>query len=150
MSASEDDAPRVAAEPATLALRLVAMVYDAIPLLPILLLVSTLALLLNGGEPVTAPAARLGLLAATWLAIGAYFVVSWRRGGATMGMRPWRLQVRDRDGRIATTSALWARYALATVSLGAAGLGFLWSLFDGDRRTWHDLGSGTVLLRVAG
>jgi uncharacterized RDD family membrane protein YckC len=35
------------------------------------------------------------------------------------------------------------------VSLAAAGLGFLWSLVDAERRTWHDLASGTVLVRLA-
>ena len=44
--------------------------------------------------------------------------------------------------------ALALRYAVATLSLAAGGLGFLWSLIDRERRTWHDLASGTVLVRL--
>jgi uncharacterized RDD family membrane protein YckC len=115
--------------------------------LPIALLVSAATLALNGGEPVVAPAGRAAMAAALWLAGGTYFVVSWRRGGRTLGMRPWRLRVVDAQGRPATTRASWMRYAVATLSLACAGLGFAWSLVDGERRTWHDLASGTRLVR---
>src|SRR3546814_5620008 len=33
-----------------------------------------------------------------WLLSGLYAVVSWRRGGQTLGMRPWRLVVVGADG----------------------------------------------------
>jgi uncharacterized RDD family membrane protein YckC len=75
-------------------------------------------------------------------------VFSWRRAG-TLGMRPWRLRVVAPDGRPATSRALLLRYAVATLSLFAFGLGFLWSLVDRDRRTWHDLAAGTLLVRLA-
>jgi uncharacterized RDD family membrane protein YckC len=139
-------APR-AATPAALGWRLLAMTYDAIPLVPLALAISALFLLLNGSRPVTAPAGKLAMLATLWLACGAYFVLSWRRGGQTMGMRPWRLRVVDARGERARAGALWLRYAIATLSLAAAGLGFAWSLVDAERRTWHDLASGTVLVR---
>ena len=75
-------------------------------------------------------------------------MLSWRYGGQTLGMRPWRLKVLAADGRIAPPRTLALRYAVATLSLAAAGLGFLWSLVDRERRTWHDLASGTVLVRL--
>ncbi len=39
------------------------------------------------------------LWSACWGLTGAYAVLSWRRGGQTLGMRPWRLRVVDRQGR---------------------------------------------------
>ena len=36
---------------------------------------------------------------------------------------------------------------LSLVSAGAAGAGFLWSLFDPQKRCWHDCLSGTRLYR---
>jgi len=63
-------------------------------------------------------------------------------------MRPWRLKVTSADGAGAGGRALCLRYAVATLSLAAFGLGFLWSLFERERRTWHDLASGTVLVRL--
>ena len=124
------------------------MVYDAIPSIPVTFLVSTVALVANGLQPVTSIPGRVLLGFALWAALGLYFVVSWRRGGQTLGMRPFRLKVLRTDGDLAGSGALWTRYAVATVSLFAGGLGFLWSLVDAERRTWHDLASGTVLVRL--
>jgi uncharacterized RDD family membrane protein YckC len=133
--------------PAALGWRLLAMLYDAVPLLPIALLVSATALAVNGGEPVAGTVGRLAMAFATWLAGGAYFVLSWRHGGQTMGMRPWRLRVVAASGARLSTAAAWTRYAVATLALACAGLGLLWSLFDRERRAWQDLASGTRLVR---
>ncbi|MGH8030374.1 MAG: RDD family protein [Arenimonas sp.] len=149
MSEPEPAAARPAAVPATLGWRLLAMLYDAIPVLPLAMLVSAVFLALHGGTPVSGAAWLLAQAILLWTVVGAYFVLSWRHGGQTVGMRPWRLRVVDESGQLATTPALFARYAMATFSLAAAGLGFAWSLVDRERRTWHDLASGTRLVRVA-
>jgi uncharacterized RDD family membrane protein YckC len=148
MSSNEPAAARPAAAPAALGWRLLAMTYDAIPMLPLAMLVSATFLALHGGTPVTGGPLALVQAAVLWAVIGTYFVLSWRRGGQTMGMRPWRLKVLATDGSVASPGALWLRYAVATLSLAAAGVGFLWSLLDRERRTWHDLASATVLVRV--
>lgn len=142
-------AARPVALPAALGWRLLAMLYDAIPLLPIALLVSATFLALHGGSPVREPTWVVAQAATLWAACGAYFVLSWRRGGQTMGMRPWGLRVVAASGGPATRVALWTRYAVATLSLALAGLGLAWSLVDRERRTWHDLASGTRLVRAA-
>src|SRR3546814_1482331 len=46
-----------------------------------------------------------------WLLSGLYAVVSWRRGGQTLGMRPWRLAVVGADGSVPSWRALCGRYA---------------------------------------
>ena len=43
--------------------------------------------------------------------------------------------------------ATLVRRDLAARYRGSA-LGFLWSLVDGERRAWHDIVSGTRLVRV--
>src|SRR3546814_4829974 len=58
-----------------------------------------------------------------WLLSGLYAVVSWRRGGQTLGMRPWRLAVVGADGSVTSWRALCVRYAVGPGSLMAAGLG---------------------------
>lgn len=83
-----------------------------------------------------------------WLVGGAYAVVSWYRGGQTLGMRPWRLKVIAADGGRPSLGALWKRYAIATLSTLVAGLGFWWAWLDKDRLTWHDRFSGTRMLRL--
>jgi uncharacterized RDD family membrane protein YckC len=140
---------RPLADPAHLGWRVLALVYDSLPVLAIWFVVSALALLLRGGEPIAPWSAAFWLQnLALWGVTGLYTVVSWRRGGQTLGMRPWRLKVVDDDGGTPTLAALWARFAWATLSLALFGLGFLWSLLEGQRRSWHDLASGTRLVRL--
>ena len=91
---------------------------------------------------------QLLLWLACWIVTGLYATLSWRRGGQTLGMRPWRLRLVAVDGGIPGWKALWLRYAVGLLSLLAGGLGFWWAWFDPGRRTWHDRASGTRLLRV--
>lgn len=137
------------ARPAHLGWRLLAMTYDFFPVLALWFAASGLLLLMRAGQPVDpgSMASVFGLVS-LWLASGAYAVLSWRRGGQTLGMRPWRLEVTAADGRRAGFGALSLRYAVATLSLAALGLGFLWSLLDRERRTWHDIASRTVMVRL--
>ena len=135
--------------------RLLAMVYDLLPVVAMWFLASalfTVGYTLAGHAPREniAPLSPLQWLLwlACWLATGGYAVISWRRGGQTLGMRPWRLQVTAPDGGPAPVKALWVRYAVATVSLLAAGLGFAWAWVDRDRLTWHDRASNTRTRRL--
>ena len=83
-----------------------------------------------------------------WGVTGLYATVSWRRGGQTLGMRPWRRRVVSIDGGAPTRAATWRRYAVATLSLLAGGAGFWWAWFDRDRLTWHDRAGRTRVVRV--
>lgn len=163
------------AHPAHVGWRLLALVYDLFPVF---------ALVLAFGAVVTAVAAALGhpdlsdlpwmapvMVAGTWSAAGAYFVLSWSRGGQTLGMRPWRLKVVAADGRPAARGALLRRYAFATVpaiagielvallpgierllpfwiGAGIAAIGPLWSLFDGEGKAIYDRLSDTRFVRL--
>ncbi|WP_372015953.1 RDD family protein [Pseudoxanthomonas sp. 10H] len=88
------------------------------------------------------------LFVACVLLTGLYATLSWRRGGQTLGMRPWRLRLVAAGGGVPGWRALWLRYAVGLLSLLPAGLGFWWAWFDRDRLAWHDRASGTRLLRV--
>lgn len=85
---------------------------------------------------------------ACWAVAGLYATVSWRRGGQTLGMRPWRIRLVGADGAAPSWRALWLRYLVGTASLLPAGLGFFWAWIDRDRLTWHDRASNTRLVRV--
>ncbi len=147
MQSSADTAPRALATPAGPGWRLLALAYDLLPLIPLLFLVSALLLWLNGGKTIEhEPLLQWLALAGMWAVVGGYFVVSWRRGGQTMGMRPWRLRVLAADGSAASVRALWLRYAVATLT---PMLGLAWALFDPERRALYDRAAGTAFVRLA-
>jgi uncharacterized RDD family membrane protein YckC len=137
---------RPAALPAAPGWRVLAFTYDLLPMIPLMMAVSAVFLWINGVRTVEA-APLLGVLEllTIWALVGAYFVLSWRRGGMTLGMRPWRLRVLAADGRPAAVGKLWLRYAVASVTPVVC---WLWCLVDGERRGLHDLAAGTLLVRL--
>ncbi|MGH8108765.1 MAG: RDD family protein [Arenimonas sp.] len=138
-------AERASAYPAHLGWRLLAITYDALPLIAIFFFTSIVLLVLHGGnaaKPGTAWSYLNTLV--YWSIVGCYAVASWRRGGQTMGMRPWRLLVVNRDGQNASVKALCLRYAIVSLS---GGLALLWCLFDSHKRGLHDLAAGTLIVR---
>lgn len=150
--------------------RLIALVYDLLAVVAIVMVVGLLCQLATGGRLITTGAQT----AIAWwyrplqaVVVSAYFLVSWLRGGQTLGMRPWHLRVTARDGtrptlrqaliRVIVAGAPLALLALAPV-LGLRGA--LWAaliawaawfavaLFDPRRRALHDLAAGTELRRI--
>ena len=135
--------------------RLLALLYDFWPVLALWMLLSasfTLSYYLTGhaARQNIAPFSvlQIALWLACWLVTGAYAVISWRRGGQTLGMRPWRLKVVTAEGGAPSWGALCARYAVATFSSLLAGLGFWWAWADRERLTWHDRVSNTRMVRL--
>ena len=131
--------------------RLAAAIYDLFPLIALWMLGAGLVLLAFRGRVDLAhpPFAYQAVLRATLLLLSAlYFVLSWSRGGQTIGMRAWRLRVVDAGGGALAWPRALLRFVLALVSLSALGLGFLWCLVDHDRRGWHDLASRSRLVRT--
>ena len=146
METPNDPAPRPAAAPAHAGWRLLALTYDLLPVILLLFVMSGLFLLLNGGRTIEQrPLLHWLDFLATIAAVGAYFVVSWARGGQTLGMRPWRLRVVAADGRPARAGALWLRFAVACLT---PVVGLAWSLFQRDRRALYDLAAGTSFVRL--
>jgi len=146
MNPNLDSPPRESALPAAFGWRLMAITYDCLPMIPLLMITSAVFLWINGGRTVEHQPVLGGLEFLTiWLLVGAYFVLSWRRGGQTVGMRPWRLKLVAADGRPASVRALWLRYAVAWLT---PVFGLLWALFDAEHRALYDIASGTLLVRT--
>jgi uncharacterized RDD family membrane protein YckC len=122
--------------------RLGAILYDTILLIALLMFASAPFVIYAGDavapHTLTYP---LTLLAVTYL----FFVGFWSRRGSTLGMLAWGLRVETPDGQLASLSQASIRYFAAIISWLPLGLGFLWQLWDKDRRTWHDRLSNTRL-----
>ena len=168
MSADIDSAP----SPASIASRLAALLYDLLIALALLLVVGLLAQLATHARLVTmrgghaqVPLAYQGLQLAV---LAAYFVLSWWRGGQSIGARAWRLRVFATQGggalhlARALLRALCAALPLLALLLGywapprtaVLAVAALWLIdyaampFDRMRRTLHDRLSGTCLRRL--
>jgi uncharacterized RDD family membrane protein YckC len=127
---------------ASLLRRLAAMVYDGLLVLAVLMIVTACFLPFTGGEAVTwerAPLLALSYWAALIGAILAYFGLPWTQRGQTLGMATWRLRVQRDDGFLLTWRDVAVRLGASVLSWLPAGLGWVWALFERERRTWHDL-----------
>jgi uncharacterized RDD family membrane protein YckC len=135
--------------PARLTRVLGAIIYDLIIVLAIIFIAAQWFPLIpesSQHNPVITLFKQVYILGISFL----YFAYSWRRGGQTIGMKPWRIRLCNQVGTQNKIS--WRqcaiRYLVAIISWLAAALGFIWIIFSKQHRSWHDLASGTVLVVV--
>lgn len=126
--------------------RLGAIAYDSLLLAAVLILASGLALLVTGGE--TARPGNPFMTSYFFLVSFLFYAWFWMHGGQTLGMRAWRIRVQQLDGRNITPWQALLRFIMSIIAWLPLGLGFLWSLFDREQRTWHDRFSETVLVVI--
>lgn len=97
--------------PAPLWRRLIASLYDGLLLLGLWLCAALIELLLR--EHVLGLARHWGWMQLYFFAVGlVFFGRSWTRGGQTLGMQVWRLQVRRVDGAALRWPIATLRYAV--------------------------------------
>ncbi|NIP17410.1 MAG: RDD family protein [Xanthomonadales bacterium] len=143
MSESGSDMP---ARSCGLGRRMMAIAYDALVVLGLLLMAGVIALPFDapGRQAFRDPWFTL-YLAAVWFL---YLAWCWRRGGMTLGMRAWRIRLTTVNGNPPGWAACLARFTVGVAGTAALGAGLAWSLIDRHKRCWHDLASGTRLVRV--
>lgn len=132
--------------PVGLARRIGAMVYDALLLFSVLFFATVPLLAFTHGEAVSPqhPLYSLYLLAVSFV----YFGWAWTRGGQTLGMKTWRIEVVDAaGGRISWRQAA-LRFVAALLAWAPLGLGFVAALWHPQRLAWHDRCSRTRLVRA--
>lgn len=132
--------------PCSLWRRLLVMLYDAVTIIA-LLMAATALLMLAGFRELNVredPLYALYLVA-LWFA---YLGWCWHRGGMTLGMRAWRVRIRNVEGGLPGWNRCLLRFLLSLLSATLAGAGFFWSLADRRQRCWHDRLSRTRLDRL--
>lgn len=150
--------------------RLFALLYDVVAVVAIVMVVGLICEVATHGQLITTDTQ---VHIAWWyqplqaLVVAAYFLVSWLRGGQTLGMRPWHIRVAASSGAGLTwrqallrlvTAALPLLLLLLAPSLGLrttlwtmAAAWLVWfaaALFDRRRRALHDFAAGSELRRV--
>lgn len=121
---------------APLARRLAALVYDSFIVFSFLLLATTIALAMNKGQSLLPY--RLLFISYLFISTGFFLGWFWKTSGQTLGMLAWKIRVITQDGKPLTWPLALKRYALAFFSVGLAGIGLIWCLFDKDKQSLHD------------
>ncbi len=73
-----------------------------------------------------------------WLVTGTYFVWCWTKTGQTLATKTWKIKLVNQQNVNLNKQQAIIRYALASASIVACGLGFIWALVDKDRLFLHD------------
>ena len=124
-----------------------AIIYDILLLLAVLFIATSVAMVFNHGEAIE-PGQSLYPFYIVYMIIVSFFFYGWfwTHGGQTLGMKTWKMKLEHVNGDAITWSLAFIRFISAAVSWAAAGLGFLWSLVQPEKRTWHDIASRCVLI----
>jgi len=137
---------RLAPDYCSLPRRLLVILYDAVILLGLLMLGSALAL--PFGQPQKIAFQDFWFTLWLLLVCFAYLGGCWRYVGMTVGMRAWRVHLISSDRTTISWPRCLLRFLAASISLAAFGLGFVWALFDRQKRAWHDIVGHTVLIKA--
>lgn len=126
--------------------RLGAIAYDALLLLAVLFLATSLALPFNAGQAFSPDqfVFPVYLLLVGFLFYGWF----WTHGGQTLGLRAWKMQLVSFDGKSVSWQQALIRFGAAILSWACLGLGLFWCLFDPQGLCWHDHLSKTRLYKV--
>jgi len=124
-----------------------ACVYELLVLFALWMLCTWIFMHLFGDA--TAGNKRLFLQLILWMVTGIYFVWCWCKTGQTLATKTWKIKlVNQQDVTLDTRQAL-TRYALASLSLLACGVGFIWAFVDKDSLFLHDRLLKTRFVRLA-
>ena len=141
---------------ASLLRRLAALIYDAFLMFAITLAYATLMLIVkiifNGTDNLESiqpgPALQWLSLVGLLISLGGYYFICWRKQGQTLGMKAWRLRLQRHDGNLASPFQCIKRSVLATLSLVAGGIGYLWILWPSNSGCLHDILTDTDIVVV--
>ncbi|AHA17673.1 TPA: RDD family protein [Pseudomonas aeruginosa] len=145
--------------PAGLIRRLAAMFYDFLLCVALMMVVTLvyqqgILRLIYGSDHLRELADRGALIGDPLLstllvfALFGFFAKFWTHNGQTLGMQVWGLRVQNRDGSAISLLQALLRFMIAIASWLCLGLGFLWMLWDKDKRTWHDRYSESQVVRL--
>ena len=127
--------------------RLFAISYDCFLLLALLFITTAIFNSINHGSAIESGDMLYIPLVIT-LSVISFFFFSWfwTHGGQTLGLKTWRLRVIDTNFNPISWQQATIRFAVAMLSASFFGLGFFWSVFHKERKTWHDIISKTAVV----
>ena len=83
-----------------------------------------------------------------FMSLFGFFAKFWTHNGQTLGMQVWGLRIQNKDGTAITLWQAMLRFLVAIGSLLLLGLGYLWVIWDKEKRTWHDIYSESLVVHL--
>lgn len=123
--------------------RFMAFFYDALLVLSLLMIGTLSCLLFTGGQAI--PLGNVLYQFFLFALIFLFFVGFWMKGGQTTGLRAWKLRVVSQTQRSPSFKQASIRFMAGTV-FGLSGIGWVWAVFDKEKRTLYDRLSQTQLI----
>lgn len=135
-------------KPISLFKRLVAISYDSLIVIALLMAATALGMAVNGGVAIF-PEDGLRYLVLQSCLLGviiSYFMLFWAYSGQTIGMKTWKIRLVD----VKTQQAPRASVCLLRIvlALGLFGVALLPTLWRKDKATLYDTFTGTQLIAV--
>jgi uncharacterized RDD family membrane protein YckC len=127
--------------------RLLAIIYDLFLLIALLFVATAFAMILNQGKAIEPGQPLYPYYLVYLCTVGfVFFGWFWTHGGQTLGMKTWKIQLEQIDGKSVSWQLALIRFFTAILSWSLLGMGFVWSLFQSQKRTWHDIASNCVMI----
>jgi uncharacterized RDD family membrane protein YckC len=131
--------------------RIAAALYDALLLVALLVILTTLLVFGVTRSEITPD--KVGAWAYFYralllLIIVAYYLLNWTRSGQTLGMRAWHLRAVTATGKPLSLREAAIRLGWAALAWAPAGLGVLWIFLDRDHLTLQDRLSNTRIVHL--
>jgi len=140
-------------QPAPLSKRLMALLYDSFILMALSMVYSatvTAAMAAGGNSDLSTD--YFPMQDGPWFSLGwlamliTFYWFFWMHGGQTVGMRAWQLKIISSRKHALSHKQCLIRICAGPVSLGLAGMGYFWCLFNQNKAAWHDLVSDTHVI----
>ena len=138
--------------------RLAAIIYDTVLLIGIWIFVGFLvtrafgieqARTIEGKEVVLNPYYQYAMFAAMLASAFLFFGWFWTFSGQTLGMQAWKIKVQNADGSAISWRQVALRYVAGPFAIALLAIGYWWMLFDRERRTWTDIASHSVVVKIS-
>ncbi|MFT5139456.1 MAG: putative RDD family membrane protein YckC [Lysobacterales bacterium] len=143
---TEQKAKNIASSRCRLIRRMAAITYDAVIVIGLLLIAAAVVSPIGQGD---AQAFRDPLFTFYLMAIWfAYLALCWIHGGMTVGMRAWQIKILTDSGEPLSWKVCLSRFTAALFSTAIFGIGLLWSIYDEEKRCWHDIISHSGLYHL--
>ena len=136
-------------QPAGFLKRILALVYDSLLIAAIVLVLSLLLVLVNGGYSESGSFVsfiQFFILVFTGPIFYSYFWIV--NKGQTTGMQAWKIKLVTTDETELNINKTMLRCLISTISFACLGLGYLWILYHKDDLSWSDILTKTKVIKT--